>query len=48
MTHEGLCMLFETILALIETGNSDKAAEIVKNGIKRIDKNYENTDNNDK
>lgn len=41
-------MLFETILALIETGNSDKAAEIVKNGIKRIDKNYENTDNNDK
>ena len=31
-------MLFETILALIETGNADKAAEVIKNSIDRLDK----------
>ncbi len=48
MSSQELCILLESILALIETGNSDKAAEIVRNGIKRIDKNYESTDNDNK
>ena len=41
MSNQELCLLLETILALIETGNADKAAETIKNGIRRIDKNYE-------
>jgi len=36
MTEAELCMLLECILALLETGNSDKAAEILRNGILKI------------
>ena len=46
MTDQELCFLLESILALIETGNADKAAETIKNGIKRIDKNYEQENKN--
>ncbi len=46
MTDQELCLLLESILALIETGNADKAAETIKNGIKRIDKNYEQENKN--
>lgn len=46
MTDQELCILLESILALIETGNADKAAETIKNGIKRIDKNYEQENKN--
>lgn len=38
MSNQELCLLLDTILALIETGNADKAAETIRNGIKRIDK----------
>lgn len=38
MTTPELCMLLDSILALLETNNTDKAIEVIKNGIKRIDK----------
>ena len=38
MSTPELCMLFDSILALLETNNTDKAIEVIKNGIKRIDK----------
>jgi hypothetical protein len=31
-------MLLDSILALLETDNTPKAIEVIKNGIKRIDK----------
>lgn len=31
-------MLLDSILALLETDNTDKAIEVIRNGIKRIDK----------
>lgn len=30
-------MFLEAVLALLDTGNADKAAEVIRNGIKRID-----------
>lgn len=38
MSNQELCMLLDSILALLETNNTEKAIEIIKNGIKRIDK----------
>ena len=38
MTNQELCMFLDSILALLETDNTDKAIEVIKNGIKRIDK----------
>lgn len=38
MSNQELCMLLDSILALLETNNTDKAIEVIKNGIKRIDK----------
>lgn len=38
MNNQELCILLDSILALLETDNVDKAKEIIKNGIKRIDK----------
>ncbi|MGN0612566.1 MAG: hypothetical protein ACI4JB_01570 [Porcipelethomonas sp.] len=46
MSNQELCMLLDSILALIETGNVDKAAEIIRNGIKRIDKGTLNNGSN--
>ena len=38
MNNQELCILLDSILALLETNNVDKAKEVIKNGITRIDK----------
>lgn len=38
MNNQELCILLDSILALLETDNTEKAKEVIKNGIKRIDK----------
>lgn len=38
MSGAELCMFLDSILALLETNNTDKAIQVIKNGIKRIDK----------
>lgn len=38
MNNQELCILLDSILALLETNNTDKAKEVIKNGIKRIDR----------
>ncbi len=48
MSKQELCLLLDTILALIESGNADKAAETIRNGIKRIDKGMTGTSSSEK
>ena len=38
MNNQELCILLESINALLETNNTEKAKEILQNAIKRIDK----------
>lgn len=38
LSNQELCILLESIRALLQTGNSDKAEEIITNAIQRIDK----------
>ena len=38
MSNQELCMLLDSILALLETNNTETAIDVIKNGIKRIDK----------
>lgn len=38
MQNQELCILLDSILALLETNNTEKAKEIIRNAIKRIDK----------
>lgn len=38
INNQELCILLDSILALLETDNTEKAKEVIKNGIKRIDK----------
>lgn len=38
MNDQELCILLDSLLALLETDNTEKAKEVIKNGIKRIDK----------
>lgn len=38
VSNQELCMLLESLLALLETDNTEKAIAVIKNGIKRIDK----------
>lgn len=38
MNNQELCILLDSILALLDTNNVEKAKEVIKNGIKRIDK----------
>jgi hypothetical protein len=38
MQNQELCILLDSILALLETNNADKAKEVIQNAIKRIDK----------
>lgn len=38
MNSQELCILLDSILALLETDNTEKAKEVIRNGIKRIDK----------
>ncbi len=55
MSSQELCLLLDCILGLLETGNSERAIEVIKNGIRRIDKSYtisfdvhDSNDNSDK
>lgn len=38
MQNQELCILLDSLLALLETDNAEKAKEIIQNAIKRIDK----------
>lgn len=38
MNNQELCILLDSILALLETDNTEKAKEVIKNGIRRIDR----------
>ncbi len=38
MNNQELCIMLDSILALLETDNTEKAKEIIQNVIKRIDK----------
>lgn len=38
LTNQKLCILLESIRALLQTGNSERAEEIITNAIQRIDK----------
>ena len=38
LTNQELCILLESIRALLQTGNSERAEEIITNEIQRIDK----------
>lgn len=40
-------MLLDSLLALLETGNTDKAIDVIKNGIERIDKGSASSTKND-
>lgn len=49
MTDQELCTQYELLIALIETGNSDKAVAILKDAVKRIkgtEKDPPQSDNN--
>lgn len=37
MNNQELCILLESLLALLETNNGDKAKEVIQNAIRRID-----------
>lgn len=39
MSNQELCILLESLLALLETHNDEKAVTVIKNAIRRIDKN---------
>lgn len=45
MSNNELCILLESLLALIETHNYEKAVTVIKNAIRRIDKNVASNDN---
>lgn len=38
LTNQELCILLESIRALLQTGNSERAEEIITNAIQRIDR----------
>lgn len=38
MENQESCILLDSILALLETDNTEKAKEVIRNGIKRIDR----------
>ena len=38
MRNQELCILLDSILALLETDNVEKAKEIIQNAINRIDR----------
>ena len=38
MNNQELCIMLDSILALLETDNTEKAKEIIQNAIRRIDK----------
>lgn len=48
MNSQELCILLDSILALLETDNTEKAKEVIRNGIKRIDKGLTSSSDQDK
>lgn len=42
-----LCMFLDSILALLETDNAERAKEVIRNGIRRIDKGLTSSAQND-
>ncbi|MBD5113715.1 MAG: hypothetical protein HDT46_00695 [Ruminococcaceae bacterium] len=42
MTNNELCILLDSLLALLETDNNERAIAVIKNAIQRIDKNAVN------
>lgn len=38
MSNQELCTQYEFIVSMLESGNTEKVIEILKNAIKRIDK----------
>ena len=38
MQNQELCILLDSLLALLETDNAEKAREVIRNAIIRIDK----------
>lgn len=42
MSNQELCILLESLLALLETNNNDRAKTVIENAIRRIDKGLEN------
>ncbi|MCM1024670.1 MAG: hypothetical protein NC395_11535 [Prevotella sp.] len=38
MSNQELCMFLDSILALLETDNAERAKEVIRNGIRRIDR----------
>ncbi len=46
MNNQKLCILLDSILALLDTNNVEKAKEVIKNGIKRIDKGITSSSDN--
>ena len=48
MNSQELCILLDSILALLETDNIEKAKEVIQNGIKRIDKGLTSSSDQDK
>ena len=38
MQNQELCILLDSLLALLETNNVEKAKEVIQNAINRIDK----------
>lgn len=45
MQNQELCILLDSLLALLETNNVDKAKEVIKNAITRIDKGMTSSSN---
>lgn len=48
MDNQELCILLDSILALLETDNTEKAKEVIKNGIRRIDNGMTSNSTDDK
>ena len=48
MSSQELCILLESLLALLETQNDEKAITVIKNAIQRIDKNTANSNDTNK
>ena len=40
MNNQELCILLDSLLALLDTDNAEKAKEVIRNSIKRIDRGY--------
>lgn len=48
MTNQELCTQYELLVALIESGNTEKAVEILKGAIQRLNGAAAKSNNNDK